>query len=160
MNNQQLITTFYTAFQNKDWKAMQACYHNDVVFSDPVFQNLKGKQAFAMWHMLVEAGKDLRLEFKDAKANEQEGSCHWEAYYSFSRTGRKVHNIIDAKFKFKDGKIIEHIDTFDLWRWSRMALGTSGTLLGWTPFIKKRIRSLAQTNLQKFMRTQPAYSSK
>jgi ketosteroid isomerase-like protein len=160
MNHKQLITNFYTAFQNKDWKTMQACYHNDVVFSDPVFQNLKGKEAFAMWHMLVEAGKDLRLEFKDAKANEQEGSCHWEAHYSFSRTGRKVHNIIDAKFKFKDGKIIEHNDTFDLWRWTRMALGTSGILLGWTPMVQKKIRNLAQSNLQKFMSTQPAYRSK
>jgi ketosteroid isomerase-like protein len=157
MNNQQLLITFYTAFQNKDWKAMQACYHNDVVFSDPVFQNLKGKEAFAMWHMLVEAGKDLRLEFKNAKANDQEGSCHWEAYYSFSRTGRKVHNIIDAKFKFKDGKIIEHIDTFDLWRWSRMALGTSGILLGWTPIVQKKIRTLAQSSLQKFISAHPVY---
>jgi ketosteroid isomerase-like protein len=159
MNNPQLITNFYTAFQNKDWKAMQACYHNDVIFSDPVFQNLKGKEAFAMWHMLVEAGKDLRLEFKDAKANDQEGSCHWEAYYSFSRTGRKVHNIIDAKFKFKDGKIIEHIDKFDLWRWSRMALGTSGILLGWTSIVQKKIRSLAQSNLQKFIMAQPIYQN-
>jgi ketosteroid isomerase-like protein len=157
MNNQQLITTFYTAFQNKDWKAMQSCYHNDIVFSDPVFQNLKGKEAFAMWHMLVEAGKDLRLEFKDAKANEHEGTCHWEAYYSFSRTGRKVHNIIDAKFKFKERKIIEHIDTFDLWRWSRMALGTSGILLGWTPIVQKKIRTLAQSNLQKFINVHPVY---
>jgi ketosteroid isomerase-like protein len=158
MTNQQLITTFYTAFQNKDWKTMQSCYHNNVVFNDPVFQNLKGKEAFAMWHMLVEAGKDLRLEFNDVKANDTEGSSHWEAYYSFSRTGRKVHNIIDAKFKFKEGKIIEHTDSFDLWRWSRMALGIPGVLLGWSPIIRNKIRSMAQSNLKKFMNSQSAYS--
>jgi ketosteroid isomerase-like protein len=111
---EELITKFYTAFQNKDWKTMQSCYHDEVVFSDPVFQNLKGNEAKAMWHMLVSAGKDLKLDFSNAKANDKSGSCHWEAFYSFSRTGRKVHNIIDATFEFKDGKIIRHSDVFDL----------------------------------------------
>ena len=130
---------------------MQSCYHDDVVFSDPVFQNLKGNEARAMWHMLVSAGKDLKLDFSKVKANNQSGSCHWEAHYSFSRTGRKVHNIIDATFEFKDGKIIRHTDVFDLWRWSGMALGPVGTLLGWSPIIKNKVRGLAQQNLKKFM---------
>ncbi len=130
---------------------MQSCYHEDIVFSDPVFRNLKGKEAKAMWHMLVTAGKDLTLDFSKVKADDRKGSCHWEAHYSFSRTGRKVHNVIDAKFKFKDGKIFRHTDEFNLWWWSGMALGIVGILLGWSPLIKNRVRSLAQHNLKKFM---------
>lgn len=149
---EELVKKFYTAFQNKDWKTMQSCYHDDVLFSDPVFQNLKGNEAKAMWHMLVSAGKDLKLEFSNVSANNQTGSCHWEAYYTFSRTGRKVHNIIDATLEFKDGKIIRHTDVFDLWRWSGMALGISGTLLGWSPIIKNKVRGIAQANLKKFMK--------
>jgi ketosteroid isomerase-like protein len=149
---EQLVTKFYTAFQNKDWKTMQSCYHDDIVFSDPVFQNLKGNEAKAMWHMLVSAGKDLKLDFSNVKVNDQTGSCHWEAYYTFSRTGRKVHNIIDASLEFKDGKIIKHTDVFDLWRWSGMALGISGKLLGWSPIVRNKVRGIAQANLKKFMK--------
>jgi ketosteroid isomerase-like protein len=148
---EELITKFYTAFQNKDWKTMQSCYHDDIVFSDPVFQNLKGSEAKAMWHMLVSAGKDLKLDFSKVKVSDKSGSCHWEAFYTFSRTGRKVHNIINAEFEFRDGKIVRHSDTFDFWRWSGMALGLTGTLLGWSPIIKNKVRNLAQQNLKKFI---------
>jgi hypothetical protein len=148
---EQLIKTFYTAFQQRDWKTMQSCYHDDVVFSDPVFKYLQGNQAKAMWHMLVTAGKDLEIKFGKVKADDKKGSCRWEAFYSFSRTGNKVHNIIDAKFEFKDGKIYAHLDSFNLWRWSSMALGIGGTLLGWSPLVKGRVRRIARSNLKKFM---------
>ena len=53
------------------------------------------------------------------------------ATYLFSATGRTVENHIEAYFRFADGKIIEHHDHFDLWRWMRQALGAKGLLLGW-----------------------------
>ena len=61
-----------------------------------------------MWEMLITAGKDLKITFSDIRANDTTGTCHWEAWYTFSRTGKKVHNIIDASFEFQDGKIIQH----------------------------------------------------
>ncbi len=149
--NEQLIEKFYTSFQQKNWKAMQECYDADVQFSDPVFQFLKGKEVFAMWHMLVSASKDLSVAHHDVKATDVSGSCGWDAHYSFSRTGRKVHNIIRAEFKFRNGKIIEHRDHFDLWRWSRMALGASGVLLGWSPVVQNKVRNTANSSLRKFM---------
>ena len=158
-STEQLIEKFYISFQNKNWKGMQECYDDTVIFSDPVFQLLKGKEAFAMWHMLISAGKDLTLSFKNVKANDLSGSCQWDAHYSFSRTGRKVHNIIQAEFKFKNGKIIEHYDSFDLWRWSRMALGTSGVLLGWSSIVQDKIRGTAQSALRKFITEHPEYKS-
>ena len=136
---------------------MQQCYHDEVLFSDPVFQHLKGKQAKAMWHMLISGGKDLEVIYSKVIADENNGGCHWEATYTFSVTGRKVHNIIDAQFEFQDGKIIRHADHFDLWRWSRMALGTSGILLGWSPLVKNKIRGIASGNLQKFIDAHPEY---
>src|SRR5215212_9859020 len=57
----QLMQTFYTRFQQHDYAGMIACYHPDIVFSDPVFTDLKGKQAGAMWHMLVGGDTDLVL---------------------------------------------------------------------------------------------------
>ncbi|HEX8059406.1 MAG TPA: nuclear transport factor 2 family protein, partial [Cyclobacteriaceae bacterium] len=83
--------------------------------------------------------------------NDQSGSALWEAWYSFSRTGRQVHNIIDAKFEFRDGLIYKHHDHFAFWRWSRQALGTSGTLLGWSPVVRNKVRETARRSLDKFM---------
>jgi ketosteroid isomerase-like protein len=157
--NQHLIESFYQSFQRKDWQGMQGCYHAEVQFSDPVFPNLKGGQAKAMWHMLTLAGKDLTLEFRNVKADDASGSCDWDARYSFSKTGRKVHNIIQANFEFRDGKILKHTDQFDLWRWTRMALGPVGILLGWSSMIQDKIRKTAANNLRKFIVENPQYRS-
>lgn len=157
MTNEDVIRQFYTAFQNKDWKAMQSCYHPKIVFSDPVFPNLKGKEALAMWHMLLAGATDLATEFSEVKATGQEGRGHCEAKYRFSKTGRKVHNKIDAKFTFEEGLIVRHRDQFNLWAWSSMALGPVGTLLGWTPMLQRKIRIMAATNLKAFIEKNPDY---
>ncbi len=158
-DTERVIEDFYRSFQKKDYKGIQACYHPGIIFSDPVFKNLKGNEAKAMWHMLVTAGKDLTINFKNIHSDGNTGSCDWDAHYSFSRTGRKVHNVIHAKFEFLDGKIIKHTDFFDFWRWSGMALGLPGKLLGWTPFMHEKVRATAQKSLQKFMQDHPEYKS-
>lgn len=152
--NEQLIHTFYSAFQKGDFATMQQCYHNEATFSDPVFQNLSSKEARAMWQMLISASKDLRVEFDQVKATDRRGTAHWDAYYTFSKTGNKVVNRIDASFEFKDGKILKHTDVFDFWKWSRQALGTTGLLLGWSPLVKNKVRRMATKNLRKFMKDQ------
>src|SRR4051812_42300118 len=121
--NAELIERFYTAFNAHDADAMAACYADDVVFSDEVFVGLKGERARNMWRMLCARGKDLRVVHRDVVATDAEGSAHWDADYTFQATGRRVHNSIDARFAFRDGKIVAHTDSFDFWRWARQALG-------------------------------------
>jgi hypothetical protein len=150
--NESLINEFYVAFQQRDYKAMQDAYHQQAVFSDPVFQNLSSAEVKAMWQMLITGGKDLKLEFNQVRADEKGGSAHWEAWYTFSATGRKVHNIIDASFEFKDGKIYRHTDHFNFYRWSRQALGAPGILLGWSPFLLNKVRSTARKRLEAFQK--------
>ncbi len=140
-NNKDLIVQFYTAFQKGDFATMQNSYHDAAHFSDPVFENLNAKEVKAMWQMLVTAAKDLKITFSDVVADESKGSCKWEAKYTFSKTGRSVHNIIEANFEFKDGKIIKHNDYFSFWKWSRQALGTSGLMLGWTTMIQRKVQT-------------------
>ncbi len=154
--NQELIQTFYTAFQQRDYAGMIACYHPDIHFSDPVFTDLRGKQAGAMWHMLCERGQDLQIDFGDVWADEGNGRAHWEATYTFS-TGRKVHNVIDAEFAFQDGLIIRHQDSFDLWRWTRMALGPMGWFLGWSLVVQNRVRGTAVQSLNNFIANHSEY---
>lgn len=149
--NEATIQRFYESFQRRDADGMAACYHPDIAFSDPVFQDLRGGRARAMWRMLCERGKDLEITFSQVHATDTEGSAHWEAHYTFSGTGRRVHNIVDATFRFKDGLIIEHTDRFDLWRWMRAAIGPVGVLLGWSPPMQGAIRKKGLAGLDAFI---------
>lgn len=149
--NARLLETFYTCFQRRDGAGMAACYHPDAEFSDPVFPGLKGAQVGGMWRMLTERSISLELTFRDIKADEQRGSAHWEAIYPFSATGRRVHNVIDATFEFRDGKIYRHLDHFDLYRWMRMALGPKGALLGWAPPVQAALRKKARAGLDEYL---------
>ena len=145
----ELINKLYTTFQNLDGRGMMACYHKDAYFKDEVFELHGRKEVAGMWMMLTQRAKDFHLEYKNVEASEESGSVDWEATYLFSKTGRKVHNKIHGEFEFKDGLIIKHIDTFDFWKWSRMALGFPGLLLGWSGFLRRKVQDEAMSNLKK-----------
>jgi ketosteroid isomerase-like protein len=145
--NAALIERFYAAFARRDASDMLACYHTDVTFSDPVFPALDAKGVATMWTMLCERGKDLELVASDIAADAATGRAHWIAHYTFSGTGRRVTNRIDASFGFRDGLIVRHVDRFNLWRWAAMALGAKGALLGWLPPVRNAIRAQAAAAL-------------
>ncbi len=146
-----LLHRFYTAFQQRDAATMAACYHPDARFSDPVFGALTHDETVAMWTMLCKRGKDLQLNFEILDTDDTTGRARWEARYTYSATGRAVTNRITSAFVFKDGLILQHDDTFDFWRWTRMALGLPGILLGWTPMLRNTVRQRARKALGAFM---------
>ena len=149
--HQTLLTTFYQAFQNLDAATMAACYHPKAQFNDPVFQDLQGEEIGQMWAMLIERSKgQLDIQFSNITADDQKGAAVWEAKYSFSATKRPVHNVIHASFEFQDGKIIRHTDQFDLWKWTRMALGPVGYLLGWSSLLQNKVRAQAKQGLNRY----------
>ena len=151
MNHEALIRKFYEAFARADAEGMVRCYAPNVTFTDPAFGELHGDEAKAMWRMLIESSKgQLSLTFDNVKADDKTGSANWVAHYTFSQTGRKVVNRIAARFEFQDGLIVRHTDHFDLWKWSRQALGLPGYLLGWTPFMKNKIQQRARRQLAKY----------
>lgn len=149
--NQALIERFYAAFQQKDYRTMQQCYHPEARFSDPAFPKLKDAEPGLMWQMLLTRSKDLAVSFGNVQADDQRGSCDWEATYTFTSTGRVVHNVIHADFLFKDGLISRHDDTFNFHKWASQALGITGKLLGWSRFLEQKVQAQANANLQKFI---------
>ena len=149
------IEQFYKAFASLDSKTMAECYALDATFEDEVFQ-LRGRtHVGGMWAMLCAAVKksgrtDWKLEVRDIT----ERSAHWEPTYRFSATGRIVHNVIDAEFEFdSQGLIKRHRDRFDFWRWSRQALGAPGWLLGWSGFLRGKVRRSAARKLDKYLKS-------
>ncbi|HET7097240.1 MAG TPA: nuclear transport factor 2 family protein [Casimicrobiaceae bacterium] len=141
--NAALIARFYDALGRRDAATMIACYAPDATFSDPVFPALDAAGVAAMWEMLCARGKDLAVVASDIAADAESGRAHWVATYTFSGTGRTVENRIDARFTFRDGRIVRHEDRFDLRGWLRQALGFKGALLGWLPAVQNATRAQA-----------------
>lgn len=142
----RVIETFYEAFGRGDAETMASLYHPEAHFSDPVFPDLNGPEVMRMWRALIGRSTDLEVRLGEHGASVADGPgpavghAHWTATYTFGATGRPVVNEIDARFRFADGLIREHRDSFGLWRWSRQALGAPGLMLGWTPLMRSRIR--------------------
>lgn len=130
---------------------MQALYDDRAMFSDPVFHGLDAQQIKSMWEMFCTRSKDLEIEFHSSFADEQTGIAKWHAMYTFSPTGNGVINNIESRFTFQDGLILEHIDSFNFYQWSKQALGVKGLLFGWMPYLKNKVRASARKTLDQFI---------
>jgi ketosteroid isomerase-like protein len=155
--NRETIERFYAAFGHCNGAAMSACYTPDAHFRDPAFGDLEGAEIGAMWRMLTSRATDLKIELHEHEADEGTGSAHWIARYTFS-TGRPVVNDIQAKFRFADGLIADHVDDFDFRRWARQALGPTGNLVALLPPLRAKARAKALDQLEAFKREETGSS--
>ena len=150
--NETIITRFYSAFQQKNAAEMNRCYAENIAFSDPVFGLLHGKEVRNMWEMLCKNGKDLQISFGNIQLLDEEyATCDWVAQYTFSQTGRRVVNIIKAHIRIEKGIITEHTDAFDIYKWSRQALGLRGWLFGWTAWFQKKLQQKTRIALNNYI---------
>ena len=143
---------FYQGFAARDPEAMAACYADDARCSDPVFPDLDARGARDMWRMLLGRATDLSFTLDRLDTDGDRASAAWTARYTFSATGRKVENRITSELTIAGDRIHRHRDQFDLWRWSRQALGVPGLLLGWSPLIRGKVRRTAAANLAAYQR--------
>lgn len=155
--NRETVERFYEAFGQCNGAAMTACYAPDAHFRDPAFGDLHGADIGAMWRMLTSRATDLKIELHEHEADEASGSAHWIARYTFS-TGRPVVNDIQAKFRFADGLIADHVDDFDFRRWAKQALGPSGHLVALLPPLRSKARAKALDQLETFKRDETGSS--
>ena len=146
--NDRIITALYDALDSGAGDAMAMLYAPDARFKDPAFGELSGEEAGDMWRMLTSRATDLDVELAEHEADGDEGSAHWIATYTF-RTGRHVVNDIHARFRFRDGKIIDHEDSFSFHKWARQALGPPGWVLGLFP-LRLLVRRKALADLRSF----------
>jgi ketosteroid isomerase-like protein len=153
-SNQELIEDFYAAFARRDGEAMAECYLPWARFSDPVFVDLRDEEPGAMWRMLTGRARDLEVRLLEHEADDERGRAQWVADYTFSN-GNRVHNDVLARFRFEDGLISEHVDSFSFHAWSRQAMGGIGTVLGWTPLLRNMVRGKALADLRQFLGETP-----
>jgi ketosteroid isomerase-like protein len=155
--NRETIRRLYSAFGECNGAAMTACYAPGAHFHDPAFGDLEGEEVGAMWRMLTSRATDLKIELLESEAGEETGSAHWIARYTFS-TGRPVVNDIQAKFRFEDGLIADHVDDFDFHKWASQALGLKGHLVALLPPLRSKARAQALGQLEAFRRDETGSS--
>jgi ketosteroid isomerase-like protein len=147
-DNAKLIEELYGALGRHDGEAMARLYAPGATFEDPAFGKLSGEQAGDMWRMLTSRAEDLEVELPEHAAQGDEGTAHWIATYTF-RTGRKVVNDIHARFRFSEGRIVEHVDSFSFHKWARQALGPVGLVLG-LPVVSGLVKGRARGDLERY----------
>lgn len=145
-----LVREFFAAFARRDGEAMGRCYHDDVMFTDPVFPRLHGSHARDMWRMLTARARDLEVVLESAGGGEAGVRARWTARYTFTRTGRRVENHVESLFAFRDGLVVRHFDHFSFWRWAAQAFGPAGAALGWFAPFKWKVRRDAARALERF----------
>jgi ketosteroid isomerase-like protein len=152
--NTQLLTRLFAALSQHDHRSMAACYHPAATFHDIAFDLRTSKRIHAMWHMICE-GSDITATVQSVHADDLQGRASVVDEYTFRDTGRPVRNVIDCRFRFKDGLIIEQTDTCDERAWAGLALG------GITGFLAGRIRLLrswkANGKLKTVLSAHPEY---
>ena len=147
-DNGKVIRDLYDALDRHDGETMAQQYAPDARFKDPAFGELTGEQAGDMWRMLCSRTTDLEVDLPEHEAEGDQGSAHWIATYTFN-TGRPVVNDIRARFRFRDGQIVDHEDSFSFHKWARQALGPAGLVLG-VPPMNMLVRRKALGDLEAF----------
>jgi len=152
-SNAELLQRLFTSLDRHDHREMATCYHADATFTDIAFDLRGRKLIHAMWHMICET--DIRASFHVLEVDDRVGRVNLVDDYTFTSTGRAVHNVIDSHFRLRDGLIIEHQDLCDARVWAAMALGgVSGFLAGRLRFLRSY---RAQQMLQAFMAKHSEY---
>ena len=141
--NAALIDRFYEAFARQDGEAMAACYTPDAHFSDPVFTDLHGE----------EVGRDVAdaLRARHRPAGRALGG-RGRRRAGLGPLGGRLHVLHRATGPQRDRGLVSlpgrpdrrPSRQFDLWAWSRQALGPLGVVLGWSPPVQGKIRAQAR----------------
>jgi hypothetical protein len=151
--NSEVLTRLFTALQQHNHQSMANCYDEDATFTDIAFEINGKKRIQAMWHMICEG--DIRAKFDIVEVDDRSAVVKVVDDYTFRSTGRKVHNVIESRFRFRKGSIVDQQDACDAREWAGMALGgVSGFLAGRLTFLR---RAKARKTLEAFMAKHPEY---
>ncbi len=131
----------------KRWRAATTTRCSSPIPSFRCFAARKRETCGGCWRP---ARRTSRSRWKRRAPTAKAGAHAGDARYTFSKTGRKVDNRIEAMFAFRDGRIVRHYDRFSFWRWSSQALGPAGRFLGWFAPLKWTVRRQAAAQLDRF----------
>lgn len=149
--NGVLLQRLFTALNQHDHTTMASCYHPEATFRDIAFDLTNSKSIQDMWNMICKCS-DIEATFEIIDVDYLDGRVKLVADYTYKDTRRRVHNVIDSRFRFQDGLIIEHRDSCDACVWAAMAFGCG--LRGFVAARSRMARSwVANKKLKKFIQS-------
>jgi limonene-1,2-epoxide hydrolase len=111
----ELWSKTYNAQGKPDWSHIFPCYHDDIVFEDPI-QKIEGKADFvAMCSRLTDRCEALSMKITSIVANEDRIFMEWEMIMIFRRTPSTSLFGCTKLQLGADGRIIHQRDYYDLW---------------------------------------------
>jgi hypothetical protein len=157
--NAALLDKLFTALRKRDHQTMASCYHPDPDpkggFHDIAFDLAGREEIHAMWRMICRKDVAIRVEAQGiGEVDDETGRATLVETYAYHREGLRprkvpVRNVIESRFRFRDGLIWRQDDDCDPRSWARQALGR-----GPIGFLAGRIRLMrriaARRKLSKF----------
>ena len=129
--NALLLRRLFTSLQVQDAKAMADCYAPSATFHDIAFDLHDRREIHAMWKMICANPNPVRVTIERIEADDHSGRARIVDEYTFSDTKLPVVNPIESRFRFENGRIVEHRDECDAKEWGRQAIGgVKGWLAG------------------------------
>jgi hypothetical protein len=149
----EVLTRLFTALDRHDHEAMAACYAENARFRDIAFTLEGRKRIHAMWHMVCDG--DIKTTFKIEEVDDRTAFVTVVDDYTFRAKGRKVHNVIQSRFRFLHGASVEQQDSCDSRKWASMAIGGVGGFLAGRISLLRGAK--ARRTLDAFIETHPQY---
>lgn len=158
-----LVQDYFEAFQKGDWKTMSRSYASNATFKDPIFpKGLKGSQIGAAWGDITQNLRP-KVTFSNIEVHGDLVTAKWSAKYPLKLPvfgTNQIDNDITATFRIKDGKIVEHIEHFDMNEYIQEATGLRGLSFLVRPLVRNRIRAGALENMASFLREHTSFFQK
>lgn len=142
----QIVKEFYKALSKGDYQKVNSLYHDDAKYRDEIF-DLRGKEINALWYTATRPEMNLIAHCKSLKVDGDRVTTDWNISYTIDTLNRKVELDETGVFQFQDGKIINHKDSYDFWSWCAQSLGFIGKALGWSQWLKNRVRNQAKKSV-------------
>jgi len=149
-----VLNTFLRALAQRDVEAMIRCYTTTATYHSPIFPQVEGDTLTATWQWFCAKAPDLTMVVDEQAFEANTARVQWTATYTFPKTGRPVVQVTDSIFVFEGPQLCRHEDRFDLHRWSHMALGPLGRVLGGRRWLQRSLQRAAAERVARFQERQ------
>lgn len=148
-----VVDRFFEALRRADTRVVDSCYHSQISYSDPLFEDLRGALVPLRWRMLLTQVDGFSLEHALVFADERKAQVQWTANYRLK--GREIRIPILSTLAIWDDLIVRQVDEYDFWQYCRQARGLGGFLLGGTEPFQNTVKRRARRELERFATSAP-----
>jgi SnoaL-like domain len=135
------VEAFVRAIGTQDRQALQACYHESVSYSTPLFPDLRKELVLDAWDLIYQGMESLRIEHEFLFADERKAQLAWRCTYL--RDGRNVVFPGVSTFSLWDEKIVRQVDEWAFPSWARRQFGLKVWLFAWSKRFQRHCQDTA-----------------